>query len=93
MLVSNNRYRTFITLVVLASVALATMLPVAPGNLGVYEGAALLAYRWAGVDPETALALAVLQHLALLAAMGGAGWLAVTLRGAPAPRGAADPTP
>lgn len=67
------------TLVVLASVAIATMLPVAPANVGVYEGSAFLAYRWAGVDAESALALAVLQHLAYLAAMGGAGWAAVTL--------------
>lgn len=67
------------TLVVLASVAIATMLPLAPANVGVYEGSAFLAYRWAGVDPESALALAVLQHLAYLAAMGGAGWAAVTL--------------
>ena len=70
------------TLVVLAAVSLATMLPLAPGNLGVYEGAAFLAYRWAGVDAETALALALLQHVALLAAMAGSGWVAVTFRAA-----------
>jgi len=81
------------TLVVLASVSLATMLPVAPGNLGVYEGSAFLAYRWAGVEPEAALALAVLQHLTFLAAMGGAGWTSVTLQAvsAGARRGAGEP--
>jgi uncharacterized membrane protein YbhN (UPF0104 family) len=68
------------TLLVLSSVVLATMLPIAPANVGVYEGAAVLAYRWMGVDAESALALALLQHLAYLAAMGGAGWSAVTLR-------------
>jgi hypothetical protein len=81
------------TLAVLAAVSLATMVSVAPGNLGVYEASALLAYRWAGVEPEAALALALLQHLAYLAAMGGAGWAAITLRTArgtrPAARGAA----
>lgn len=79
------------TLVVLASVSLATMIPLAPANLGVYEGSAFLAYRWAGVDGENALALAVLQHLALLAAMGGSGWAAVTFRRAPHANGAPDP--
>jgi uncharacterized protein (TIRG00374 family) len=79
------------TLVVLASVSLATMIPLAPANLGVYEGSAFLAYRWAGVDGESALALAVLQHLALLAAMGGSGWAAVTFRRVPHASGAPDP--
>jgi uncharacterized protein (TIRG00374 family) len=67
------------TLLVLSAVMLATMLPLAPANVGVYEGAAILAYRWVGVGAESALALALLQHLAYLAAMGGAGWAAVTL--------------
>jgi uncharacterized protein (TIRG00374 family) len=79
------------TLVVLAAVSVATMLPLSPANLGVYEGAAFLAYRWAGVDAEAALALAVVQHLALLAAMGGSGWAAVTLRAARGKPGAVDP--
>jgi uncharacterized membrane protein YbhN (UPF0104 family) len=56
------------------------MLPVTPGNLGVYEGAAFLAYRWAGVDAEDALALAVLQHLVMLAGTAGPGWAVVTIR-------------
>lgn len=73
------------TLLVLAAVSLATMVSLAPANLGVYEGAAFLAYRSVGVDAETALALAVLQHLAYLVALGGAGWAAVALRRVGAP--------
>ena len=79
------------TLVVLAAVSVATMLPLSPANLGVYEGAAFLSYRWAGVDAEAALALAVVQHLALLVAMGGSGWAAVTLRAAAGTPAAVDP--
>ena len=67
-------------LLVLAAVGLSTMVAVTPGNLGVYEASAFLAYRWLGVGAETALALAAVQHLAYLVAMGGAGWAAVTFR-------------
>ncbi len=66
-------------LLALAAVSLATMVSVAPANLGVYEGSAFLAYRWLGVDPRTALGLAVVQHLAYLLPMAGGGWLAVLL--------------
>jgi len=74
------RVPVWVTLLVLAAVSIATMVSVAPANLGVYESSAFVAYRWAGVDADTALTLAVLQHLAYLAALGGAGWVAVTLR-------------
>jgi uncharacterized membrane protein YbhN (UPF0104 family) len=55
--------------VVLAAVSFATMISVAPANLGVYEAAAFAAYRWFGVAPATAVALAVLHHACFLAPM------------------------
>ncbi|MBW3534737.1 MAG: flippase-like domain-containing protein [Gemmatimonadetes bacterium] len=66
-------------LLVLVAVNLATMVSVAPANLGVYEGSAFLAWRAVGAAPELALGLAVVQHLAYLLPMAGGGWLTVTL--------------
>lgn len=65
---------------VLGAVSLAGMVPVAPGNLGVYEGAAFWAWRWMGVDPETAAAVALLQHLVYLLPVVGSGWVVVGWR-------------
>ena len=64
--------------VVLAATNLATMLPVAPGNVGTYEAGAVAAYRLLGVSPEMALAAAVVQHACFLIPAVGAGvvWLA-----------------
>jgi uncharacterized membrane protein YbhN (UPF0104 family) len=64
-------------LAVLAAVNLSTMISVAPGNVGVYEGSAYLAYTALGVAPEAALGLAVLQHIAYLIPMAGTGWITV----------------
>jgi len=50
------------TILVLAATALATFVPFAPGNLGVYEAATFAAYRLLGVDAESALAIAFAQH-------------------------------
>jgi len=66
-------------LAVLAAVSLATIISVSPGNVGVYEGSAYLAYTALGVSPETALGLAVLQHVAYLIPMAGTGWVVVLL--------------
>lgn len=66
-------------LLVLAAVILATMLPLAPASLGAYEASVILAYRELGVPPETALAIAVLQHAAALLPLVGVGY-ADTLR-------------
>lgn len=55
--------------VVLAAVNVATMISVSPGNLGVYEAAAFAVYTLLGLPPEQALALALVQHACLLAAM------------------------
>ncbi|HVS51218.1 MAG TPA: lysylphosphatidylglycerol synthase transmembrane domain-containing protein [Opitutaceae bacterium] len=55
--------------VVLAAVAFATLVSIAPGNLGVYEAAAFAAYRWFGVPTDQALALALVHHACFLAPM------------------------
>lgn len=65
---------------VLGAVSVAGMVPVAPGNLGVYEGAAFWAWRWMGVDPGTAAAVALLQHLVYLLPVVGAGWVVMGRR-------------
>jgi uncharacterized membrane protein YbhN (UPF0104 family) len=65
-------------LLVLAAVNLATLLPVVPGNLGVYEAAVVLAYSYLGVAPERALGIALVQHACYFAALAlpGYRWLA-----------------
>jgi uncharacterized membrane protein YbhN (UPF0104 family) len=62
------------TLLVLAAVVLATMLPVAPGNLGTYEASVFLAYRHLGVAPELALSLAIVQHVCFMVPAVGVGY-------------------
>jgi uncharacterized membrane protein YbhN (UPF0104 family) len=64
---------------VLASVGLATMVSLAPANLGVYEAATFVAYTWMGVPAETALGLALVQHVCFLLPMLASGWLAVSV--------------
>jgi hypothetical protein len=75
---------------VLVTVSVATMVPVAPGNFGVYEAAAFLAYRSLGLEPDQALALAFIQHLCFFAALVGPGYAVMAWRafagGGPAPR-------
>lgn len=81
---------------VLATVSLATIVSVSPGNLGVYEGAVFLAYRHLGLAPEVALGLAAVQHAAFLAPMVGPGWgvlLFRSLAGGPAGRSVSAPDP
>ena len=55
----------FIALVI-ASLAIVTIIPSPPGNVGLYEVAVVAAYQWLGVAPEPALAAALLQHAVLL---------------------------
>jgi uncharacterized membrane protein YbhN (UPF0104 family) len=52
--------------VVIASLAIVTIIPSPPGNVGLYEVAVVAAYQWLGVAPEPALAAALLQHAVLL---------------------------
>ena len=59
-----------IILLVIAALAIATMIPGPPGAMGLYELAVVAAYQWAGISPEIALAAALLQHaISLLASL------------------------
>ena len=64
-------------LVILGAVNLATLLPVVPGNVGVYEAAVVVGYSYFGVAPERALGIAVVQHACffLVLALPGYRWL------------------
>jgi uncharacterized membrane protein YbhN (UPF0104 family) len=65
-------------LLVLAALNLATLLPLVPGNAGIYEAAVVLAYVHLGVPPERALGMAVVQHACYFIALAlpGYRWLA-----------------
>ena len=52
---------------------LSTLIPIVPGNVGVYEGAVVLAYSRYGVPVEQAVGLAALQHLCYLLALAAPG--------------------
>jgi len=58
-----------IMLLIIASIAIVTLIPSPPGNLGIYELAVVAAYQWVGVSPEVALAAALLQHALFLLAV------------------------
>lgn len=68
--------------VVLACLNLATLLPLTPGNVGIYEAAVVFAYRWLGIPTEQALGIAVVQHLAYFIALAlpGYWWLGTARR-------------
>jgi uncharacterized protein (TIRG00374 family) len=63
------------TVLVLAAAILGSIAPIAPANLGVYEGALVAAYRHAGLSPEIALALAVVSHVCLLLGTAAVGYV------------------
>jgi len=63
------------TLLVLAAALLATMIPLAPGNLGTYEAGVFFAYDYLGVPPETSLALALVQHACFMIPAVGVGYV------------------
>ena len=62
-------------ILVLAALNLATFIPLVPANLGVYEGAVVLAYTQFGVSAEQALGMAILQHICYLAALALPGYV------------------
>lgn len=64
-------------LVILGALNLATLLPVVPGNVGVYEAAVVVGYSFFGVTPERALGIAVVQHACFFVALAlpGYRWL------------------
>ena len=55
---------------------LATLLPIVPGNVGVFEGAVVFALTPLGVPLEQALGIAVVQHLCYFIALALPGLLA-----------------
>ena len=65
---------------VLASVSLVSMVPVSPGNLGVYEAAVFFVYQYLGLPAEQAMGLALLQHICLLIPYIGTGYLILLYR-------------
>ena len=67
-------------MLILAALAIANLMPIAPANIGVYEAAVFAAYRYMGVSADTALGLAVVQHLCFLLPMLATGYLTLTLR-------------
>ena len=62
-------------ILVMGALNLTTVLPITPGNFGVYEGTAFLAYQFYGLSSESAVSLALLQHLCFLIPMVGTGYL------------------
>lgn len=65
---------------VVAALALSTLVPVAPANVGVYEATVFAVYRFLGVPAETALGLSLVQHLCFLVPSLGAGYVIATAR-------------
>ena len=62
------------TPLILGAVTVATLVSLAPSDLGIYEAAAFGAYRLLGVPPGEAVALAVLQHACFLIPSVGTGY-------------------
>ena len=67
-------------LLILAALNLATLVPLTPGNLGVYEATVFFIYQHLGIAPEQALALALVQHLCFLLPLAGTGYVFILLR-------------
>ena len=68
-----------LALLVLAALAITTALPIAPANLGVYEATVFTTYRLAGLSAETALGLALVQHVCFLLPMIGTGYITLSV--------------
>jgi len=62
-------------ILVLAALNLATLLPIVPGNVGVYEGAVVLVYTRLGLTTEHALSIALVQHAAYFVALAMPGYV------------------
>ncbi len=68
------------TILVLAATSLATFVPFTPANIGTYEASTYAAYRAIGLPSETALGLALAQHVCQLVPAIGVGYLLLTAR-------------
>ena len=62
-------------LLILSALNLTTIVPLAPGNFGVYEATVFFIYQYLGIEPEQAIALALTQHLCFLLPLAGTGYL------------------
>jgi hypothetical protein len=71
----------------IAVLGLATLAPISPGNLGIFEAAIAFSYQFMGASLGVAAAAAVLQHAAVfLASFAGLGYLAIVM-----PRNGSNP--
>jgi uncharacterized membrane protein YbhN (UPF0104 family) len=61
-------------ILVLAALNLATLVPVIPANLGIFEGAVALTYTYLGVSTEVAVGMAIVSHACYLAALSLPGY-------------------
>jgi uncharacterized protein (TIRG00374 family) len=63
-----------------AAYNLATMVPITPGNIGIFEATAFFIYKSMGVEPTQAMSLALFNHLVYLVPMVVPGyWVSVRL--------------
>lgn len=76
-------------LLVVAALAVTTLLPITPANLGVYEATVFGAYRFVGASAELALGIAVVQHVCFLLPMLATGYVTLTARQLSAERASA----
>ena len=67
-------------LLVLAALSITTLLPVTPANLGVYEATVFATYRFLGLPAESALGMAIVQHLCFLLPPLTTGYALLTVR-------------
>ncbi len=67
-------------LLVLAALSLVTMVPVSPGNLGIYEAVVFFIYQYMGVPPEQALGISLVQHVCYLFPLVGAGYVYIIIK-------------
>lgn len=66
---------------VVMAVNLAIMIPVTPGNLGVYEATVFYVYKSLGVEPTVAMTMAVFSHMIYLIPMVIPGYLFMVRKG------------
>lgn len=64
---------------VVACLAITTLIPVAPANLGVYEATVFAAYRYMNVPADAAVGMALLQHACFLIPSIATGYAMATL--------------
>ncbi|MEP6763486.1 MAG: lysylphosphatidylglycerol synthase transmembrane domain-containing protein [Gemmatimonadaceae bacterium] len=69
-----------VTVLVEAAILLGTIFPLSPANIGTYEASVSIVYRQFGVPHETALALALVQHVCVLLSTVGTGYVLFVLR-------------